>query len=107
MIPLQTLVTVFLGVTSAVWAIPKLPVVIAPKNPNAPEKVSSAKSVLVIGGGIAGLSAAMELAERGYQVTVRERSTLGGRVDAKAKSIQYAKVCEIKSEVVQRLTPDI
>ncbi|WP_311197427.1 FAD-dependent oxidoreductase [Aestuariimicrobium sp. p3-SID1156] len=39
------------------------------------------RSVVVVGGGIAGLSAAVELAERGVQVTLLEReSQLGGRV---------------------------
>ena len=40
-------------------------------------------SVAVIGGGVAGLTAAHELAERGFRVTVYERKALGG----KARSI--------------------
>lgn len=45
------------------------------------------KSVAVLGGGMAGLTAAHELAERGFQVTVYERNALGG----KARSIPVAK----------------
>ncbi|MGA5198748.1 polyprenyl diphosphate synthase [Streptomyces exfoliatus] len=41
------------------------------------------KRVAVLGGGVAGLSAALELVERGYAVTVYERHELGG----KARSI--------------------
>lgn len=41
------------------------------------------KRVAVLGGGIAGLTAAHELAERGFEVTVYERRALGG----KARSI--------------------
>ena len=39
------------------------------------------RSILVVGGGIAGISAALEAAEAGYEVTIVERSAaLGGRV---------------------------
>ena len=41
--------------------------------------------VVVLGGGVAGLSAAHELAERGYEVVVLERRHTGG---GKARSIQ-------------------
>ncbi|NUP30713.1 MAG: FAD-dependent oxidoreductase [Streptomycetaceae bacterium] len=44
---------------------------------------SPGKRVAVLGGGMAGLTAAHELAERGFQVTVYERKSLGG----KARSI--------------------
>ena len=42
---------------------------------------AGSRSVLVVGGGLAGLSAALELAERGYAVHVREADgVLGGRL---------------------------
>ena len=44
------------------------------------------KKVAILGGGMAGLSAAFELIERGYEVTVYERNQLGG----KARSIPVA-----------------
>lgn len=44
------------------------------------------KRVAILGGGMAGLSAAFELVERGYEVTVYERHQLGG----KARSIPIA-----------------
>ncbi|MFT3876920.1 MAG: FAD-dependent oxidoreductase [Propioniciclava sp.] len=47
------------------------------------DHVGSPRSVLVVGGGIAGLAAAMGLAERGVQVRLVEREhELGGRVRA-------------------------
>ncbi|GII05117.1 hydroxysqualene dehydroxylase [Planobispora takensis] len=44
---------------------------------------AAGRRVAVLGGGVAGLSAAHELAERGFEVTVYERKALGG----KARSI--------------------
>ena len=55
----------------------------APRNPGDPLRLPEprSRSALVIGGGLAGLSAALELAERGYAVTVRESGPeFGGRL---------------------------
>ena len=54
-----------------------------PRNPDMPALLDrpGSRSALVIGGGIAGLSAATELVERGYRVTLREASgVFGGRL---------------------------
>ncbi|WP_375341753.1 hydroxysqualene dehydroxylase [Patulibacter defluvii] len=48
--------------------------------------VTTGRRVAVLGGGMAGLTAAHELVERGFQVTVYERNALGG----KARSIPVA-----------------
>lgn len=59
------------------------PVLINPVNPNDAEKLPSGveKRVLVVGGGLAGLSAALELAERGYSVTIKEKfPDIGGKL---------------------------
>lgn len=46
-----------------------------------PYRLSQTRSVVVIGGGLAGLACAYELAQRGFQVTLLERSThLGGKI---------------------------
>lgn len=48
------------------------------------------KSVIILGGGIAGMSAAHELVERGYDVTIyeKQKEVLGG----KARSISNTSV---------------
>lgn len=61
----------------------KPPIVIPPKNPTAGQSLPSneTRKVLIIGGGLAGLSSALELADRGYSVTIKERDdTIGGRL---------------------------
>lgn len=55
----------------------------APSKNAASRKRSASTKVAVLGGGVAGLSAAHELAERGFQVDVYERKAWGG----KARSI--------------------
>jgi isorenieratene synthase len=50
-------------------------------NTNLPKQLNSNKKVAVIGGGIAGISAASNLGERGFQVDLFEKSSyLGGKV---------------------------
>lgn len=50
-------------------------------NRSLPEKIVSTKKVAVIGGGIAGISAACNLSERGFDVHLFEKETfLGGKV---------------------------
>ena len=53
---------------------------------SSPALRSGARTVAVFGGGMAGLTVAHELAERGFQVTVHEPTALGG----KARSITAA-----------------
>ncbi|GAA2079137.1 FAD-dependent oxidoreductase [Streptomyces albiaxialis] len=50
----------------------------APEGPGGPGG-RAAPTVAVLGGGVAGLTAAHELAERGFAVTVYERRALGGK----------------------------
>ncbi|MEZ0579522.1 FAD-dependent oxidoreductase [Nocardioides sp. MH1] len=54
--------------------------------PLSPALAVTRKRVAVLGGGMAGLAAAHELVDRGFQVTVYERKSLGG----KARSIPVA-----------------
>ena len=43
--------------------------------------VENSKSILIIGGGVAGLSAGIDLAEEGYEVYLVEKSpTIGGKM---------------------------
>jgi len=67
---------------------PNIPQVKEPVNPQDPKTLPEGveKKALIVGGGIAGLSTALELADRGYSVTIREASNvLGGRLDTRQK----------------------
>jgi uncharacterized protein with NAD-binding domain and iron-sulfur cluster len=84
--------TLILSLFSYCDAIPRKPVHLNPKNPDAPDSLSQSKSVLIIGGGLAGLSAALELSERGYDVTIRESNEVcGGRVEGRKKKLVHPK----------------
>lgn len=65
-------------VAGAALAITPLVSAAAPTARRSPLLRSGGKSVAIFGGGMAGLSAAHELAERGYEVTVYEPAFLGG-----------------------------
>ena len=55
--------------------------------PLSPDKVKVTESVLVIGGGIAGINSALELAEKGYQVYIVEKTpTIGGHMSQLSKT---------------------
>src|SRR5688572_30540516 len=58
----------------------------APALAHAATRKANGRTVAVLGGGMAGLAAAHELVERGFEVTVYERNALGG----KARSIPVA-----------------
>jgi carotenoid phi-ring synthase / carotenoid chi-ring synthase len=46
-----------------------------------PQRLNQARSVVVVGGGLAGLACAYELSQRGFQVTLLERAAqLGGKI---------------------------
>ena len=62
---------------------PQIPQLKEAKNPQGLDRLppGTKREVLIVGGGLAGMSAALELAERGYSVTLREKSdVLGGRL---------------------------
>ncbi|MGL5921905.1 FAD-dependent oxidoreductase [Chroococcidiopsis sp.] len=57
------------------------PTVYQPDRLNLPRSLTQSKSVVVVGGGLAGLACAYELSQRGFAVTLLERSPqLGGKI---------------------------
>ena len=69
------------GAAATIAASPARALSIAGRPPG-----TNGRRVAILGGGMAGLAAAHELAERGFEVTVYERNALGG----KARSIPVA-----------------
>lgn len=67
--------------------------IILPKNPDAPTSLTEkSKSVLIIGGGIAGLSAAYTLVKKGFKVKLREAAPfLGGRLHTRQEKLSSGK----------------
>lgn len=62
---------------------PQIPQLKAPKNPQGLDRLppGTEREVLIVGAGLAGMSAALELAERGYKVTLRDQGKwVGGRL---------------------------
>ena len=65
------------------------------------------KSVLIIGGGIAGLAAASKLGEAGFSVVVLEaRNRIGGRIFTQHDSASDAAI-EFGAEFIHGLAPEI
>jgi isorenieratene synthase len=59
------------------------PRILVPADPAVPRRVPAGTEAVVVGGGVAGISAAVVLAERGVAVTLLEAApTLGGRLGA-------------------------
>lgn len=63
--------------------------ILLPRNPDASEDLGSrSRKILVVGGGIAGLTAAYELLKRGYQVHIREADRFfGGRLHTRKERL--------------------
>ena len=90
---LKTSVATSAGLVAAspgqVQARPKPIQTIEPQNPNGRLMLrpDESRKVLIIGGGLAGLSAALELCDRGYSVTVKEAAPfLGGKLGTRTET---------------------
>ena len=71
-------------------ATPRSPFIILPIYDDDPLTLEGRqRSILIVGGGLAGLSAALELAERGYQVTLREAGDERSIVSARHSQEQH------------------
>ncbi|CAF1139225.1 unnamed protein product, partial [Brachionus calyciflorus] len=88
---MEKTIELFLILSSVILTcLAKDPVWINPINPKDPSRLPDGmeKKVLVIGGGLAGLSAALELADRGYSVYIKEKySHIGGKLFCKPVDI--------------------
>ncbi|MFF5700902.1 FAD-dependent oxidoreductase [Streptomyces sp. NPDC012794] len=71
--------TFIAGAAAAAGTLPALGALAAPAAAVPGPPAAHRRAVAVLGGGVAGLTAAHELAERGYAVTVYERRALGGK----------------------------
>ncbi|MDS1029985.1 FAD-dependent oxidoreductase [Bacillota bacterium LX-D] len=72
--------------------------------PLSKQKISVTKSGLVIGGGIAGMTAALEIAGMGYPVTIVERnSQLGGNALWKFKTAKGRRISSLLQKLQSRI----
>lgn len=91
--------SIIISLSLAVLALARAPTTIPPKNPNDPETLPAGevRRALVIGGGLAGLSAALELADRGYLVTIKEKEDrIGGKLFSKPVEIFRNKTFQVE-----------
>jgi len=71
------------------------------------EKVTKPKKVAVVGGGLAGMEAALVLNERGHKVTLFEKKTLGGLFNLAYRAPRKANLEKFKKYFVDEVTEKI